>query len=1205
LAWTTEAGFRWIDRTVPTEGKSGFRLLSPAETGITFTNLLSEAQGATNRVLLNGSGVAAGDFNGDGLPDLFLCRLTGTNALYENLGGWRFREVTGEAGLGRPSQFDRGAVFADVSGDGQLDLLIATTGGGVRCFLNDGRGRFRDVSNAVGTVTGFGATTLALADVNGDGFLDLYVCNYRTDDIKDSKGRFELDLKDGQVVIPPALADRLLIENGQLLQYGEPDVLYLNDGRGKFTPVPWTGGAFTESDGSPLNRAPLDWGLSATFRDFNGDGQPDLYVCNDFWTPDRAWLGDGKGGFRAIERHALRQISGSSMGVDFADLDRDGHLDFFVVEMLSRDLVRRKTQLLPHNPPPSVVGEILNRPQILRNTLFHNRGDGTFAELARFSGLEASDWSWSPVFLDVDLDGYEDVLISAGHVRDILDADAREAIRARSQAGRSGRIQKDRLFPALDQPIVAFRNLGHLRFVETTAVWGTDSPGVHHALATADFDQDGDLDFVVNNLGSAVGVYRNETSAPRVAVRLQGRPPNVQGIGAKVTLRGGAVPMQMQEVIAGGRYQAGSDPQLAFAAGAATNGMTLEVVWRSGRRSVVKEVGPNRLYEIAETPAENARPAAKDEPPARAPLFRDASRLISHTHLDESFDDFVLQPLLPRKLSQAGPGIAWFDVNEDGREDLIVGAGKGGQTAVLLRDPSRSFIRSASRLLTIPVSRDQTGVIGWTPRSGAAALLIGSANYEDGAGAGASVWLNDLGAGTGTEAVPADAVSVGPLALADMNGDGRCELFVGGQVLPGRYPQSASSSLHRFDGQHWRRDEDASRLLSDVGLVNGAVWSDLDGDGFPELVLACEWGPLRLFRNRRGQLSPWNPPLLHRAPPDSPPGTLSEATGWWTGIAAGDFDGDGRLDLIAGNWGLNSEYRASATQPVRLWFGDFSGQPGLDLIETEWDARVGAETPRRRMADLLPAVPWLPERFATHSAYASASLAQVLGSRQAGARFAEAKTLATTMFLNRGDRFEAVPLPDTAQQAPVFGVNVADANGDGREDIFLAQNFFAARPEVSRLDAGRGLWLFGDGTGKFRPVPASESGVEIYGEQRGSAVADFDEDGRVDLAVAQNGAQTKLYQNLGAKPGLRVRLVGPPGNRDGIGAALRLLRGDRAGPVREVHAGSGWWSQDGAVQVLGFAEPAEQLWVQWPGGQTNVIELLSGGTNTVVRWSQR
>src|SRR5262245_61218646 len=352
---------------------------------------------------------------------------------------------------------------------------------------------------------------------------------------------------------------RLIVTNGQLLEYGEPDQLYLNDGKGRFTPVSWVGGRFRNEDGGPLARPPLDWGLTATFRDVNDDGFPDLYVCNDFWTPDRLWLNDGRGRFRAAPRLALRNMSASSMGVDFADIDRDGHLDFFVVDMLSRDPRLRKRQKLAQPPMASPTGAIDNRPEFMRNTLFIGRGDGTFAEAANFAGVAASEWSWSPVFLDVDLDGYEDLLITSGHAYDVQDLDAAAKIRAlqhswkgftneaeRQKAFTGELMEHMRLYPRLETPVVAFRNRGNRRFEEVTSAWGTEQAGVHHAIATADFDRDGDLDFVVNNLGIAAGLYRNETVAGRVAVRLRGLPPNTQGIGAKVTVLGGAVATQSQ-----------------------------------------------------------------------------------------------------------------------------------------------------------------------------------------------------------------------------------------------------------------------------------------------------------------------------------------------------------------------------------------------------------------------------------------------------------------------------------------------------------------------------------------------------------------------------------------------------------------------------------------------------------------------------------
>src|SRR5438445_2481892 len=477
------------------------------------------------------------------------------------------------------------------------------------------------MTSAAGTATRFGSVSMALGDVDGNGTLDLYVANNRTDDIRD-RGEVDLRMVNGQLTVPPSLKDRLVVVNGKVLEYGEPDFLYLNDGHGHFSPVSWTNGTFLDEEGKSLTNAPLDWGLTATFRDLNGDGYPDLYVCNDYWTPDRIWLNDGRGHFRAAEKLVFRETSASSMGVDVADLTRSGKPDIFVVDMLSRDVALRKRQVFAQSPRASPIGVIDNRPQIMRNTLFHNRGDDTYAEIANYAGLAASEWSWSPLVMDVDLDGYEDVLIPTGHTKDVQDLDAQEQLRSRSrrrseiaqisdpkarhEAFIQAKIENSRLYPPLDMPIVAFHNLGNYRFEETTADWGTELPRVHHAIAVADLDGDGDLDLIVNNLGTAAGIYRNESSAPRVAVRLKGQPPNTQGIGAKIWLYGGAAPVQSQEMICGGRYLSSDDPMRTFAAGSLTNDMWIEVTWRGGKRSGVNGVKANWIYEIDEAGAEES-----------------------------------------------------------------------------------------------------------------------------------------------------------------------------------------------------------------------------------------------------------------------------------------------------------------------------------------------------------------------------------------------------------------------------------------------------------------------------------------------------------------------------------------------------------------------------------------------------------------------
>jgi hypothetical protein len=1198
--WTEESGYRWRELAGIPRGTPGFTSLSPDQTGINFTNAVRDSLVLANRILVQGGGVALGDVDGDGLVDVYLCRTDGSNALYRNLGGWRFEDITAAAGVAAAERFSTGAVFADIDGDGDLDLLVLALGGPNAWFLNDGTGRFTERL----LPDRAGSTTAALADADRDGDLDLVIANYKAYTTLDSlppqvrafdqlarevaPRRFEIfpQFARDYKVVP-----REDLRGVSLVQRADPDFFYLNQG-GQFERVPFTSDRFVDEQGKPLPSEPESFGLAAMFFDVDRDGDADLYIANDFEDPDEFWLNDGSGRFRLAPGTTLRTASNSTMAIDFADVNRDGLPDMLQVDMLSRDTRRLRTQIPTHTALPKMPGVIDDRPQMQRNTLFLNRGDGSWAQVAELAGVDASGWSWSALFSDVDLDGWEDILIGTGHPWDLMDADAQERLRNRLTDVDWRRHRW--LYPSLKLPNVALRNRGDLTFEDATRAWrfGLEED-ISHGMAIGDLDGDGDKDVIINRLDAPAQVMRNDATAARILVRLRGPARNTRAVGAVITVKNGAVPEQVREVVAGGLYLSHSDYAQSFATGSAEQ-VIIQVDWPDGRRTVVEGARPGREYEItAETavPAPTVRDSAESDPP----LFLDATAMLGHRHVEPAFDDWSRQLLLPNSLAQLGPGVAWVDLDRDGDEDLVIGSGKGGRLAWYRNDRGRL---APGPVRLEPATGDLTAMLGIPDGRGGTVLLFGRSNYEDRGAAEAlaepRVQAARLSAGALVVAGPVDGpdtATAGPLAAADYDRDGDLDLFIGGRVFPGAYPSSPSSRfLKNAGGARFEPDPDNSAVVRGIGMVSSAVFADIDGDGDSDLLLAREWGSIVLLLNEGGRFS--------RAPASW---GLDRWSSRWNGIATGDLDGDGRLDIVATSWGRNTVAQADSARPLLLYFGQFDSNPTVDMLLARRDDRLGGPAPLVGFARLSAAVPDIAVRIRTFSNYADATVERVLGPAAASAATLGANTLDHMMFLNRGDHFEPRPLPLEAQFTPAFAPLVADFNGDGHEDVVLSQNFFPNEIQVPRYDAGRGLLLLGDGRGGLTPAPGRESGIIVWGDQRGAAYADYDADGRLDLVITQNGNATRLFRNSGATPGLRVRLEGPPENPDGIGAQIRLVFGERMGPVREIQAASGYWSANGPVQVLGKAVEPTGVWVRWPSGRTETVPIVGGAREQVVR----
>ena len=1049
-----------------------FKLLPSSETGIDFSNDIQDNDTfniLTYEYIYNGGGVGIADFNNDGLRDIFFAGNIVSNRLYLNKGDFEFTDVTSTSGINVAGRWNSGVSVVDINNDGWMDVYVTAT---MRprsedrrnmMFINQGLNKdgiptFMDRAQQYGIEDGGYSEMAAFFDYDRDGDLDLYVLiNQRLDQVPTS--------------YRPKITDGTSPNN---------DHLYRNNGDQTFTDVTKEAGILIEG-----------FGLGLAVSDLNKDGYPDIYVSNDYLANDILYINNGNGTFTNKIKEYIGHQSQFSMGNDVADINNDGLSDIITTDMLPETHYRKKTTIGNKSYATYIYNDNFGYEyQYVRNMLHLNNGlaqGRPFSEIGQLAGIHQTEWSWSPLFIDVDNDGFKDLLVTNGFPKDVTDKDFANYRADVGNLASPGFLNDS--IPVVKVPNYAYRNMGDLVFSDVTNKWGLGDKSFSNGAAFADLDNDGDMDYVTNNINDKAFIYENqlykgkknnERDASYLDIRLQGPPANRQALGAKVTLYRGT-DIQYQECSVYRGFLSSVDDVIHFGLGMSTVVDSLLVEWPDGKSQAIRRPEVNRLISVTYGPDASASVAEQK----RTILFEETSKSLGliYTHTEQDFIDFNQQRTLPHKLSQAGPGLAVGDVNGDKLEDLVVGGSVGNSYTLFTQRRDGTF--ESTQLPQRPKPTEDEGLLLFDADGDKDLdLYIVSGGVEGNAPGDYQdrLLIND---GRGRfkdqlDAVPSTEGSGSCVRASDFDNDGDLDLFVGGRIIPSAYPLPGRSYILQNDGGLFKDvTGQVSPGLDSVGMVVDALWTDFDNDGKRDLIIAGEFMPLVFYHNDGGKLN-----RIENT-------GVEYEKGWWNSLAQADFDSDGDIDYVAGNLGWNNNFQASTAFPLKVFAKDFDGNGSVDPVIACYMRETMDDTVRKLFPvhfwdEMNQQSPAFRRKFTRYKEFGSATLEGLLSPAELnGALVLEANNMSTSYIENLGGgRFTMRDLPVRTQFAPVYGLVSDDINGDGNADLLLTGNDFGNEVFIGRYDAFVGEVLLGRGDGTFEVVDGSSSGFQVTGDAK-------------------------------------------------------------------------------------------------------------------------